>query len=91
MTLEAVQFHKKRDGGWRVQNVGFAQKNDKGGIDLILTSLPLPTGEGMAKVVIQQRQERGATPEAAAPPDPAQQGPQSHAPSDEIPFAPQFD
>lgn len=58
MTLEVVQFRQKKDGGWAVTRLGFAEKNDKGGIDVLLDALPMPGPNGFAKIVVQKKQER---------------------------------
>ena len=78
--LEVVQFRELKDGKWAVQNVGYAKKNDKGGLDVTLTALPMPNQYGVARVVVQQKRQN--TSHAA---DRARQEPQDTPLDDEIP------
>ena len=56
--LDCVQFKKKKDGGWRAIKLGYAKKNDKGGLDVTLDCLPLPNDQGFTSFTITKQQER---------------------------------
>ena len=55
--LEVVQF-KKRGEKWRVIRLGSAKKNDKGGLDVWLDSLPIADAEGGVRLTIQAKQDK---------------------------------
>lgn len=56
--LDVVQFKKKQAGGWRAIKLGYAKKNDKGGLDVTLDALPLANDQGFTSFTISKRQER---------------------------------
>lgn len=88
MSLELVGFRKDREGNWKRVNIdGFAQKNDKGGIDVVMFTVPAPDN-GMVRFVIQKRQEREDKSQQQREPQtaPASQGGDPFNGGDGIPF-----
>jgi len=56
--LDVGQFHKNESSGkWRFQRLGYAKKNDKGGLDVYLDALPIPGPYGV-RLSINKREER---------------------------------
>lgn len=80
--MDVGQFHEnERTGKWRFQKLGYAKRNDSGGIDVYLDALPIPGKYGVRMVVQPQRERDGQF-----------QSPQNRAvntaqaPNDEIPW-----
>lgn len=84
--LDCVQFKKKQAGGWRAIKLGYAKKNDKGGLDVTLDCLPLPNDQGFTSFTIMKREERQQQRESHAPP-PERAAVDPHDPLDDsVPF-----
>lgn len=76
MALEIVSFRKKKDGDWqRIRVEGMASKNDKGGLDITLFTVPVAS-DGMIRLVVQPRQEQSQ----------GGSGQGGYAPQDEVGF-----
>lgn len=79
------QFHKNdKTGKWRFQRLGYAKRNDKGGLDIYLDALPISGPYGV-RMVVTERQEQGSAPDRGAP-----AGDMGDDMGDSIPFGPEW-
>ena len=74
-----MSFRKRGETNY-AHKIGSAKKNDKGGINVYLDSLPLPDKDGRVSLLISKRMEKGDRP---APKSPARGGDDF---DDSIPF-----
>lgn len=57
--LDVISFRPRGDGKPFAHKIGSAKKNDKGGLNLYLDSLPLPDKDGRVSLLVAPPRESG--------------------------------
>jgi hypothetical protein len=80
--LDVISFRQRGDAGKAyAHKIGSAKRNDKGGLNVYLDSLPLPDKDGRVSLLISPPRESAGSPRREARP-----ATPSRFEDDEIPF-----